>query len=1409
MSEPLTMNPLQQAVVAIQRLRVRNAELEQAAAAPIAVVGMGCRLPAGGSSPAALWEALSSGRDGSMEVPADRWDVDAFYDPNLGTPGKMYVRKGCFIPDVDLFDPLFFRISPREAIGMDPQQRLLLEVTWEALEDAGLSATRLVGSQTGVFLGISTKDYATLLGRSAHGSDSNATAGAGTAASVASGRLSYVFGFHGPCFAVDTACSSSLVATHLAVQALRAKECGLAVVAGVNLMLTPDITVNFCQGRLLSPDGHCKTFDAAASGYARGEGCGVVVLKRLADAVADGDRVQAVIRGSAINQDGRSAGLTAPNGLAQEAVIRQALANAGLPPEAIDAIEAHGTGTALGDPIEMHALKGVFEDRVGPLHVGSIKANIGHAEAAAGISGLIKAVLMLQHQEVPPLLHFNQLNPHIDLGGMDVRIPTALVPAALSQVGVSSFGWSGTNAHVVLGAAPPPEPAKAASGEAQPPRLLISARTPEALRELIGRYREFFAVAPHSFADACHTAAVGRARHPWWVCVERSEQLDTAVPSRAPLPEIPVTTGRKIQLPKYPFERQRYWAEAAPAAPVEETNPAAHLLLGKRLVLPMSRETRWEARLSSRRPGLHFLAEHEVAGRAVLPAACFVEMALAASPDRALEDIEIVAPLPVAAETDRLVQTIADRDGSLQIVSSTAEATDATVHVRCRAVPLAPASPPSLDLPERDGTALDADALYAAMARRGVRHGPSFRLLDGITRGEGWARARLRDGQGGRFRLDPTRLDAALQLAAAALPNTDDETLVPVRVGRFALHHAPAEAAVVTVRASRDEAGASADILVTDAAGLAIEVRRLRFQAAQRDGTALHMLRWKDAPLVAHPGRAGFLPKAEELAQALEAEGRRLAVLHDMADYERAGQAMEALATQYAVATLRRLGMSFEAGGQFTVAALAGSLGVAERHGRLFRRLLGMLEEDGVLARTNRRMTVVHEPAAEDCDAALRALLLRFPAMAGEIGLLGRCGESLAEVLTGQTEPLGLLFPADGNEGGAGAFYEGSAYARTINGLLSAAAGQIAARLPPGRVLRVLEAGAGTGGATGAMLGAIPRDARHYVFTDVSRGFLAAAERKFAGEGLVSRLLDVEAPGEGQGFTPASFDLVLAANVLHATRDLRCSLGNLRELLAPGGLLLLVEGTEARRWTDIIFGLTEGWWRFEDADLRPHHPLLAAERWTALLGECGFEAAGMAGEVILARRPHEPAVEAEGWHLLGATAAGLPAALAAAGARVAGKEAQHWVCTLPPAPPEEAAQAGLLDDLVAVAREAMRQPEAPTLTILAEDGLGHAGVSGFVRTLALEAPQLRPRMLLGSSGLESLVDELLAMDREAEVRWTVEGRRQVLRLVPASAALPLCPPRSGALGSSPADAAGSAWRWRAGLPPMAPVRSSC
>src|SRR5579884_3602615 len=511
-----TLSPKRLALLALE-LKTQLDAVEQARREPIAVIGMGCRYPGGADSPAAFWRLLRDGVDAIGEVPRSRWDVDALYDPDPDAPGKTATRWGGFLDEIDQFDPHFFGISPREATAMDPQQRLLLEVAWEALEDAGYAPDRLIDSPTGVYIGIFGADYLRLLlAEDEETFDTYTVTGNGH--SMAAGRLSYLLGLKGPSLAVDTACSASLVAVHLALQGLRNGECRMAVAGGVNAILSPDTTMMLSRGRTMAPDGRCKAFAAAADGYVRSEGCGLMVLKRLSDALADGDRVLALLRGSAVNQDGRSNGLTAPNGPSQVAVIRAALANAGIEPAEVSYVETHGTGTPLGDPIEAQALVtalGMGRPTDQPLMIGSVKTNLGHLEAAAGIAGLMKVVLSLQHGEIPPHLHLEHPNPHIPWNELPLTIPTRLTPwpagAARRTAGVSAFGLSGTNAHVIVEEAPA-APARPAARERPLHLLALSARSEAALGTLAARYAEHLAAQPEAaIADVCYTANAGRA----------------------------------------------------------------------------------------------------------------------------------------------------------------------------------------------------------------------------------------------------------------------------------------------------------------------------------------------------------------------------------------------------------------------------------------------------------------------------------------------------------------------------------------------------------------------------------------------------------------------------------------------------------------------------------------------------------------------------------------------------------------------------------------------------------------------------------------------------------------------------------------------------------------------------------
>jgi myxalamid-type polyketide synthase MxaD len=575
------LSPLKQAFLAIEQLQAKLDQMQQAQSEPIAIIGMGCRFPNGANSPQAFWEMQRDGRDGVTEVPPERWDANAYFDPDPQKPGKISTRWGGFLDNVTDFDARFFGIAPREVVQMDPQQRLVLEVAWEALEAAGQPPDRLAGSLTGVYLGLLNSEYGWLQLQDVTGMD--AYSGTGTSHSVASGRLSYYLGLQGPSVTLDTACSSSLVAVHMACQALRARECHLALAGGVSVMLSPLSLMPFARMGLLAKDGRCKTLDARADGFVGGEGCGLVVLKRLSDAQADRDPILALIHGSAVNQDGRTNVLSAPNGLAQAAVIRQALANARLDPHEISFLEMHGTGTVYGDPIEVDALRDVFGGRPEggrPCPLGAIKSSIGHTAAAAGVAGVIKTVLALQNETIPANLHFQELNPHISLDGTPFTVPTQAQPWPAGgqprYAGISAFGWSGTNAHLIL-SEPPPVEAVAATN--QPAYLLpLSARDPQALRELAAAYRNHLQESAfsgsQSVADIVYTAATRRSHHPYRLAVVGRSHHQLAGQLRTAADEVPTRPPARSSSPKlvfvfsphgsqWPGMGRRLWSQSA------------------------------------------------------------------------------------------------------------------------------------------------------------------------------------------------------------------------------------------------------------------------------------------------------------------------------------------------------------------------------------------------------------------------------------------------------------------------------------------------------------------------------------------------------------------------------------------------------------------------------------------------------------------------------------------------------------------------------------------------------------------------------------------------------------------------------------------------------------------------------
>ena len=1282
---------------------------------PIAIVGMGCRFP-GGDAPDAFWQLLRGGFDAISDIPADRWDVDRFYDPNPEAVGKMYTRRGGFLRKVDLFDPQFFSISPREAVGIDPQQRLLMEIAWETLEDAGQPPELLETGRTGVFVGISTCDYSRLGSRKHDLKTIDTYTATGTATSIAAGRLAYFLGLTGPCMAIDTACSSSLVAVHQAIESLRKGECNSALTGGVNLILEPAAMIALSEVRALSPDGRCKTFDQSADGYARGEGCGMLLLKRLSDAVKDGDRVHALIRGSAVNHDGHSNGLTAPHGPSQESLIREAIADAGIEAADIDYVEAHGTGTSLGDPIEVQALAAVLGEgrrADSPLTIGSVKTNIGHLESAAGIAGLIKVILALQHGEIPPHLHLENPNPYIPWDDLPIVIPTQRQdwPARRGPrtAGLSSFGFSGTNAHLVLEQAP--DSHAVPLREDRPEHVLVlSAKNPQALTELAERYHDQLEQEKH-FSDVCYTAATGRAHfsHRLAVCAQDTQHarkllLAATEEKRAaglergkagnqfPGKIAFLFTGQgsqyvgmghelyqsqptfrqalercheilidKLEIPLldvlYPAD-----GKTSPLDETAYTQPALFAVeyalyelwrswgIQPQLVVGHSVGefvAAYAAGVFSLEDGLKLIAAR---GRLMQQLPSTGQMvALMTGEARVAHAIAISGrtDVSIAAVNDPNQTVISGSDEAVDIVTTSLQADD----VRAKRLVVSHAFHSELMEPMLDefeevcqevrfvaptipivsnvyGRVVSTEIATSEYWRTHIRE--TVRFADGVGQlekqhvnifleigpnpiltasgrrcmsGDGyvWIPS-LRESRGNWSQMLQSLADLYVRGVAIDWEGFDRDYVRR----KVAIPHYPFQRKRFWIDEPTGDHG-EPDSPVT-ATG---DVQESRKTVDLRNG--LYELQWQprsrldqQLPAIGHEDLESPVAIA---GQAAHAEARLSSQLA-LPRYQDFDRELDRLCAAYARTALSGLGWVPQEGEAYDVDELAQSLGVVDVHRRLFGRLLEILAEEGVLQIDGSRCVVATGITSAANPEHMRSLLVdRFTECVAELELLGRCGSKLSGVLNGQVDPLQLLFP-DGSSELVERLYQDSPFARTLNGLVEEAVVAALARCKKGRAIKILEIGAGTGGTSSQIIPRLPSEYTEYVFTDVSELFTRKAQEKFKDYPFVRYgALDIEQDPVSQGFAEEQFDLILAANVVHATQDLTETMNNIRRLLVPGGLVVLLEGARPQRWLDLIFGLTDGWWRFTDTDLRPSNPLIAPEKWLHLVEKCGFQSA--------------------------------------------------------------------------------------------------------------------------------------------------------------------------------------------------------
>ena len=1226
---------------ALVEIRLLREELERYSQ-PIAIIGLACRFPGGVHDADSFWNLLLEGVDGVGAIPATRWPESTPVFPGTRWAGLLSQE------EVEGFDAAFFGVAPREAVSMDPQQRLLLEVSWEALEAAGRAPDKLAGTATGVFLGMCNHDY----GQRIHAlppQDLDAYHLTGNLASVAAGRIAYVLGLQGPTLTLDTACSSSLVAVHLAVNSLRAGECSMALAGGVNLLLSAATMEEVARTQALSPDGRCRAFDARANGFVRAEGCAMLVLKPLALAQRDGDPIIALIVGSAVNQDGRSSGLTAPNVLSQQALLQQALHNARVEPQEVSYIEAHGTGTSLGDPIEVEALKAVLgqpRDDGSSCWLGSVKSNIGHSEAAAGVAGLVKVVLALQREMIPANLHFETLNPRIDLRGTPLRIASAPQDWPRGPrprvAGVSSFGLSGTNAHVLLEEAPAPEAVRAHL-ERPAHLLVLSASQEEALQDSAARLADWLQAHPRAcLADVCYSAALGRSQLSYRLALPASStqqlalDLRRGVAASVPCAQRPriafLFSGQGSQYPD--MGRLLYQTQPVFRQQLEQCQSLLQLPVPLLSVLfPVEGRTALIHRTLYTQPAL-FALEYSLAqlwrSWGIIPEAVIGHSVGEVAAACLAGVFSLEDGLRLISARARLMDALSEAGGMVSLAMSEAEVLP---FLAGSGLSLAAVNGPKTVVVSGAQQPLESmclhwESLGHTCKRLHVSHAFHSVLMEPMLAEFEQVASTLT--------YSPPRIPLISNLSGRPAGPEVMSAAYWCRHVREAVRFADGFTSLV--ESGIDvflEVGPQPVLLGLGASCAGAGQDRLWLSSLARGQDAWNtmleslgqlFLRGVNIDWAAFD--APYLPARRKLSLPTYAFQRRRAWLS--APAVTVSQAPEWRDWLYDVAwqalSSRDLPSvppdPLELGAGQDPAQLMALEGLA-RHYLESIRLEDL--ENGHNRPLIEQLRRSLEGAPASCPPQrARELLAGRP----ELALLESCGPFLESIMRDQVTALSRLVP-EGDSRLLQRFYHDSDTCSLPNRCLAQRVSQWLASMERPRILEI---GAGTGATTAALLEALGERSADYLVSDISPSFLVAQRQRWAsrqgGPSLSYATLDIERDPCGQGLAPHSFDVVVAANVLHATRDLSQVLRHVARLLAPGGALVLLEGTTQRCWIDLTFGLTEGWWRSE----RPY-PLLSGPQWCELLSQAGWGQPGAcepAGQllfpqtIVLARAPALP-----------------------------------------------------------------------------------------------------------------------------------------------------------------------------------------
>lgn len=1233
----------------------------------IAIVGMGCRFPGAVQNPEDYWQLLTSGTDAITRVPNDRWDAEHFYNPDYNAKGHIVTKHGGFLDDVKGFDPQFFGISPREAKAIDPQQRLLLEVTHEALENAGLATDKLRGTATGVFVGLCFDDYAQRSVRSGDPTLIDVQNALGTNRSIAAGRIAYVYGFQGPVLQLDTTCSSSLVCLHLACRSLKSGEANVALAGGVNLMLSPEASIGFSRLNALSTDGRCRTFDAKAQGYSRGEGCGMLVLKRLSDAQKNGDKVLAVVAASAVNHDGASNGLTAPNGLSQTAVIRSALNQANLNVDDIQYVETHGTATPLGDPIELTALADAYGERKQALLVGSVKTNFGHLESAAGVAGLIKSVLAVQHSQIPPHLHFNKPSAQIPWQKLPIKVVTQNtswpITQGLRRAGVSSFGMSGTNAHVIIEQAPTPVE-RSPSDHISPSDnsisqlLPLSAKSEPALRALLKTYQTLLQNSDLSLMDVCLSAQNNRTHYAKRIAFTASNKaqmlqcIEGALSETTLKNKIPGTSHKallelaksyelgvnlnwaelkqgqsynQVTLPTYPFQRKDYWLSTTKASALVAPPPTSAQWPGTKLPIAGHNIHIFETYLNDTNKVCW--QDHKVMDLALFPTAGYLSLLLSFGQQLGLgafriKCLELHQGLWIAQE--QKLQTQWRRKGentwAFDCVIDSQLYVSGEVELQTTLMPYKSSFTQDRAIEENQFSTKEFYDLYLKV---GIEYGASFRLLTQIKSNKKWAYAHIYDNSSvSKFDgVQPELLDAGLQLCGVFL-SEQKQCWLPASISHFEWHgeQIGIDCIIAENISSDEDIGMFNVSWMGDAGQIIGHLSGLKLKKVSvLESSSNEGLNATDHALLAPKCFSidwldSSLPQPSALLDASNVYQKSLAHLNILPSntgvvaYQQLQPLLEVLSLVYAESALIDLKVHLDTLSHNSLI----QLGIIPEYIPLVQCLAHNLQQSKVDLKASDTSFLMKKSSV-----LCRQILQKFPEAKSEVELLTRCGEALPNVLQGHRQATDVLFPS-GDLNLLTKLYQESPGAQVINGLLSQTLSLLISDWPQQRTLRVLEVGAGTGGSSAHLLPLLEQLKTtnvgievEYYFTDVSEHFLDHAKTRFKKYTFVKyQLLDIEKTPDQNLIN--HFDLVVAANVLHATKNLQQTLNNVNNLLTDKGQLLLLEATTALNWLDLVFGLMPGWWRFDNKEqvnnksLRPNHPLLGIEQWQTVLTGMGF-----------------------------------------------------------------------------------------------------------------------------------------------------------------------------------------------------------